>query len=90
MKIDATAPVLKVRVSGRRQRGQTLKIKVTVRDSGGSGLDHTTIDFGDKSATTRSRSVSHRYRAGSFKLKVAAVDKAGNVARKEVKLRIKS
>ncbi|WP_028060962.1 hypothetical protein [Candidatus Solirubrobacter pratensis] len=90
MKIDATAPALKVRVSGKRGRGQTLKIKVTVRDRGGSGLDHTTIDFGDKSATTRSRSVSHRYRAGSFKLKVAAVDKAGNVARKEVKLRIKS
>jgi hypothetical protein len=89
MKIDATAPVLKVSVSGKRQRGQTLKVKVTVRDSGGSGLDHTTIDFGDKSATTRSRTVSHRYRSGSFKLKVAAVDKAGNVARKEVKLRIK-
>jgi hypothetical protein len=89
LRIDATAPTLKVRVSGTRSRGQTLKISVTVKDVGGSGLDHTTVDFGDKSATTRSRSVRHRYRAGKFTLKVAAVDKAGNIARKEVKLRIK-
>jgi hypothetical protein len=33
--------------------------------------------------------VTHHYRAGKFTLKVAAVDKAGNVTRKEVKLRIK-
>jgi hypothetical protein len=89
MKLDSTAPALKVTVSGKRRRGQTLKIKVTVHDMGGSGLDHTTIDFGDKSSTTHSRSVSHRYRAGSFTLKIAAVDKSGNIARKETKLRIK-
>jgi hypothetical protein len=89
LKIDATAPALKVTVSGKRQGGQTLKIRLSVRDVGGSGLDHTTIDFGDKSATTASRTVSHRYRAGKFTLKVVAVDKSGNVARKEVKLRIK-
>jgi hypothetical protein len=89
MKLDATAPTLSVRVDGKRARGSTLKIRVTAKDSGGSGLDHTTIDFGDHSATTKSRKVTHRYRAGKFTLKVAAVDKAGNVARKEVKLRIK-
>jgi hypothetical protein len=89
MKLDATAPTLSVRVDGKRSRGQALKIRVTVKDRGGSGLDHTTIDFGDHSTTTRSRKVSHRYRAGKFTLKVAAVDKAGNVTRKEVKLRIR-
>jgi hypothetical protein len=89
MKLDATAPALSVRVDGKRARGQALKIRVTVKDRGGSGLDHTTIDFGDHSSTTRSRKVSHRYRAGKFTLQVAAVDKAGNVTRKEVKLRIK-
>jgi hypothetical protein len=89
LRIDATAPTLRVKVSGKRTRGQTLKIFVSVKDVGGSGLDHTTIDFGDRSATTRSRSVRHRYRAGTFTLKVAAVDKAGNIARKAVKLRIK-
>jgi hypothetical protein len=89
MKLDATAPTLSVRVDGKRVRGQTLKIRVTAKDRGGSGFDHTTIDFGDHSATTRSRKVTHRYRAGKFTLKVAAVDKAGNVTRKEVKLRIR-
>jgi hypothetical protein len=89
MKLDATAPKLSVRVSGKRARGQALKIRVTAKDRGGSGLDHTTIDYGDHSSKTRSRKVTHRYRAGKFTLKVAAVDKAGNVTRKEVKLRIK-
>jgi hypothetical protein len=89
LRVDATAPALRVRVSGKRSRGQTLKISVTVKDVGGSGLDHTTIDYGDSSPITRSRSVAHRYRAGTFTLKVAAVDKAGNIGRKEVKLRIK-
>ncbi len=89
MKLDATAPTLSVHVDGKRARGQALKIRVTAKDRGGSGLDHTTIDFGDHSATTRSRKVSHRYRAGKFTLKVAAVDRAGNVTRKKVSLRIK-
>lgn len=89
LRIDATAPRLKVTVSGTRRSGQTLKIRVSARDTGGSGLDHTTIDFGDRSGTTGARTVTHRYRAGRFTLKVAAVDKSGNVARKEVKLRIK-
>lgn len=89
MKIDATAPTLNVRVSGKRQAGAGLKIRVTVSDRGGSGLSHTTIDYGDRSGTTRSRSVTHRYARGTYRLRVAAVDKAGNVTRKEVRLRIK-
>jgi hypothetical protein len=90
MRIDATKPTLRVRVSGKRAAGAGLKIRVTARDRGGAGLSHTTINFGDKSATTRSRSVTHRYSRGTYRLKVAAVDKAGNVTRKEVRLRIKA
>lgn len=89
MKLDATAPTLSVRVDGKRARGSALKIRVVAKDRGGSGLDHTTIDYGDHSSTTKSRKVTHHYRAGKFTLKVAAVDKAGNVTRKRVKLRIK-
>jgi hypothetical protein len=89
LKVDATPPKLTVHVSGKRQAGAGLKIKVSVSDTGGSGLDHTTVDFGDKSSTTTSRTVTHHYKHGSFTLKVAAVDKAGNIARKTVKLRIK-
>jgi hypothetical protein len=89
LKIDATPPRLKVRVSGKRAAGRSLKISVTARDSGGSGLDHVTVDYGDKSATSRTRTTRHRYKRGKFTLKVAAVDKAGNVTRKRTKLTIK-
>ena len=89
LRIDATAPTLQVAVSGKRVAGAGLKIRVTVSDRGGAGLDHITVDYGDKSATSRSRSTVHRYKRGTFRLKVAAVDKAGNVTRKEVRLRIK-
>ena len=90
LRIDATAPTLKVKVEGKRAAGSTLKIRVSARDRGGSGLDHVTVDYGDKSRTTRAKTSTHRYRRGTFTLKVAAVDKAGNVARKSVKLRIKA
>jgi hypothetical protein len=89
LKIDATPPTLKVKVSGRRAAGRSLKISVTARDKGGSGLDHVTVDYGDKSAKSRTRTTRHRYKRGKFTLKVAAVDKAGNVTRKKTKLTIK-
>jgi hypothetical protein len=89
LKIDATPPTLTVKVSGKRAAGKSLKIAVTVRDAGGSGLDHVTVDYGDKSAKSEKRTTRHRYKRGKFTLKVAAVDKAGNVTRKQTKLTIK-
>jgi hypothetical protein len=90
LKIDATDPKLTVKVSGKRSAGQSLKIRVIARDGGGSGLDHVTVDYGDRSKQSHARTTRHRYRKrGTYKLKVAAVDKAGNVTRKQVKLRIK-
>jgi hypothetical protein len=90
LRIDATKPTLKVSVTGRRVAGAGLKIRVRVSDRGGSKLDHITVNYGDKSRTSRSRSTVHRYKRGTYRLRVAAVDKAGNVARKEVRLRIKA
>jgi hypothetical protein len=89
LRIDSLAPTLKVSVSGRRAAGQSLKITVRAKDRGGSGMDHITVNYGDKSATSRTATTRHRYKRGTFTLKVAAVDKAGNVGRKSVKLRIK-
>jgi hypothetical protein len=66
-----------------------LKIAVTVRDTGGAGLDHITVDYGDRSAKSRSRTTRHRYKRGTYRLKVAAVDKAGNVTRYTQRLRIR-
>ena len=54
------------------------------------GLDHITVDYGDQLADVAdARRPATATGAGKFTLKVAAVDKAGNVARKQVKLRIK-
>ena len=83
------APTLRVSVSGKRVAGQALKIAVTATDTGGSGMDHITVDYGDRSKTSSAATTRHRYRRGTFTLKVAAVDKAGNVTRKQVRLRIK-
>jgi hypothetical protein len=90
LKIDATPPTLTVKVSGKRVAGKSLKIAVSAKDAGGSGLDHVTVDYGDKSSKTQVATTRHTYKKrGSFTVKVAAVDKAGNVTRKETKLRIK-
>jgi hypothetical protein len=89
LRIDATPPTLKVSVSGKRSAGRLLKITVKATDVGGAGMDHITVDYGDKSPTTQTATTRHRYRRGTFRLKVAAVDKAGNVTRKQTKLRIK-
>jgi hypothetical protein len=90
LKIDPVAPTLKVSLAGKRAAGKGLKISVKASDNaGGSGLDHITVDYGDKSPVSNSKRTTHRYKRGKFKLKVVAVDKAGNVARVEKALRIK-
>jgi hypothetical protein len=90
LRIDSIAPKLSVRVTGRRVAGQNLRIRVRASDTGGSKLDHITVDYGDRSPKSRSRNTRHRYARGRYTLKVAAVDKAGNVTRKQVRLRIRS
>jgi hypothetical protein len=89
LKIDPVAPTVKVSISGKRSAGQNLKITVKARDTGGSGLDHINVDYGDKSAISNSSKTRHRYKRGKFRLKVTAIDKAGNIARVEKALRIK-
>jgi hypothetical protein len=89
LKIDSIKPTIKVKVTGKRVAGSNLKIAVKARDKGGSGMDHITVDYGDKSAKSSKATTRHRYKRGTFRLKIAAVDKAGNVTRKQVRLRIK-
>jgi hypothetical protein len=89
LKIDSIPPTLKVSVSGKRAAGKALKITAKATDTGGAGLDHITVDYGDHSKTSRVTTTRHKYKRGKFTLKVAAVDKAGNVTRKQVKLTIK-
>ncbi len=90
LRIDSIDPRLSVRVTGRRAAGQNLRIRVRATDRGGSGMHHITVDYGDRSRKSRSADTRHRYSRGRYTLKVAAVDKAGNVTRKQVRLRIRS
>ena len=89
LRIDSLDPPLSVSVTGRREAGERLKITARARDVGGAGMHHVTVDYGDRSPTTRSTTTRHRYKRGRFTLKVAAVDNAGNVTRKQVRLRIR-
>jgi len=89
LRVDASPPSLRVTVRGRRRAGVPLRIVVRARDRGATGLDHVTVAYGDHSARTHALVSRHAYRRGRFTLKVAAVDRAGNVGRKRVRLRIR-
>ena len=84
MKIDATPPTLRVSVSGKRVAGRALKITVRASDSGGATLDHITVDYGDRSRTSQQPHDPPPLPARDVHAQVAAVDKAGNVTRKQV------
>jgi hypothetical protein len=82
LRIDGSAPRISVSLRGRR-------VGVRVRDRGGSGLARATVSFGDGSKV-RGAAVSHVYaHGGRFQVRVTAVDRAGNVARRTVRLHVR-
>jgi hypothetical protein len=103
--IDRTVPDLDVRVTGRRQAGQRLRIRVRAKEPGSagqaSGLDFVRVTPGDgarvregeapkgKSFATRTMTVNEAYTAGEHELKVTAYDRAGNIAVERIALRIR-
>ena len=86
LRIDATAPTLKVTVSGKRVAGAGAEDprhgRPTAAAPGSTTSPSTTATSRRRRARARR---AHRYKRGTFTLKVAAVDKAGNVTRKEVR-----
>jgi hypothetical protein len=88
VRVDSRKPSVRVTVSGKRKRGQPLKISVRASDRRGSGVRSVQVRYGDGGRTTLRRSV-HRYGRGKFTLTVRVSDRAGNVARKSVRLRIR-
>jgi hypothetical protein len=89
LRIDTTRPRVRLRVSGSRRSGQTLRISVRGSDRRGSGVRSVRVSYGDRSRSTRRASSTHRYRAGRYTLRVRVADKAGNVGRRSVRLRIR-
>lgn len=90
LRIDTRAPRLRVSVRGARRRGRALRISAGASDGfGRSGVKTVRIDFGDRRGAVLARSAIHRYRHGTFTLRVSATDAAGNVAVRRVRLRIR-
>ncbi len=90
LRIDTTPPAVKIRVTGTRKRRRTLKVIVTPTDPNGSGVRAVTVDYGDGSPTSELRTTSHRYaRNRTFTLRVRVSDRAKNVTRETMRLRIK-
>ncbi len=90
LKIDSIAPTLKVTLTRQAGGGEVVEDR-------GEGDRHRRRGARSRDRGLR-RSLGHdafqvacatSYKRGSFTLKVAAVDKAGNIGRKTVKLRIK-
>jgi hypothetical protein len=90
LRVDFTPPDVELKIDGRRKRGQTLKFDLFATDQFGSGIKYVQLDFGDGSPPTTLRRVRHRYRrSGLVFVKVKAVDRAGNVTRDSVRLRLR-
>ena len=89
LRVDPVAPAVRVRVSGTRKRGRTLKVAVSASDEG-TGIKTISVDYGDRTARGTAKRTAHRYRRpGTFTLTVRVADRAGNVTRATTRLRIK-
>lgn len=91
IRLDAKPPRVVVRVKGKRKARSPLKVTVTGLDGRGSGIDYVTVSYGDKTGTLKQFkrfTGTHRFKRGNFKVQVKVADKAGNVTRKTVRLRI--
>ena len=81
LRVDNTPPRV---TASYRKRGRVLTVKARASDSRGrlkAGMSRVLVDFGDrKFLRLGRRGVSKRYsRGGSYRVRVKAIDKAGNV-----------
>lgn len=101
VKIDSVAPFVRARLTGARRAGAALRLVVRARDTSTgtarkepgvptSGVRELLVDWGDGSERERvRRAVRHVYaRAGRYRLRVIATDRAGNRAIVRQRLRI--
>ncbi len=88
LRVDATAPTVSFKITGTRKAGRPVKIAFTASDASptgasASGLSFVRVGFGDRtrSVTVRGKNrgtVTHRFRRGTFTVRVSGTDKAGN------------
>jgi hypothetical protein len=91
-RVDATAPVAEVRLDGTLRERQTITFFTGATDPASpvaSGLKSTVLDFGDGSpAVAVTGAIKHRFRRGTFTVKVTVTDRAGNVTVAQRSIRI--
>lgn len=88
LRVDATAPTVSFRITGTRTAGRLVRIAFRASDASptgarASGLSFVRVAFGDRtpSVTVRGKNrgtVTHRFRRGTFTVRVSGTDKAGN------------
>ena len=91
VRFDNVAPKFTVRIIGKRRAGRALRIVVKPRDGKGSGVADVRVRYGDSKHIVKQRKRfggRHAYRRGTFTLRVAVYDVAGNHRVKKVKLHI--
>jgi hypothetical protein len=89
VRVDATPPVVRVRVTGRRRARRAVKVAVAAGDGQGSGVGTIRVDYGDRTPAGSARATTHRYRRGGrYTVTVRASDRVRNVSRTTVRLRI--
>jgi hypothetical protein len=96
--VDTIAPSVRVRLTGRRAPGSSLRIRIRATDAVGipaseaSGIESVRVRWGDGISTlVKHGSKFHVYRrAGRYRITVLVTDRAGNVKRVVVKVRIKA
>ena len=89
LRVDNTPPSLRVSM---RKRGRVLTVSARGGDPKGklpSGLGRVLVDFGDGNLVPVRRRASKRYaRGGNYRVRVKAVDKAGNATLHQRRVRI--
>jgi hypothetical protein len=81
LRVDATPPAVSFRVSGVRRAEKAVKVSVTASDVAvqrSSGVAIVKIDFGDGTPAVAARTAEHRYKRGTYTIRVSATDRAGN------------
>jgi hypothetical protein len=81
LRIDAAPPDLSFFIRGTRKAGAQVRIQARAADvlnPTGSGVKLVRIDFGDRSPAVAARTAVHRFRRGTFTVRVSATDRAGN------------
>jgi hypothetical protein len=90
IRIDKSAPEVRLRLDGKKKAGATLKYRITADDFGGSGLKTVLVDWGDRSPVSYVlRGVKRFGKAKTYRVRLKAVDKAGNIRQVFVRVRIK-